>query len=128
MSQYLSIYKGNTYLFSFSRSTQVYQAFGLSYTSGKTELTKQDIDAALSKINNSLQDIEQDINDEQQALKYIKSAQDIRESVGYIRELKESKEEKERAQGVIILICQMFEECSYGEGNEEEKKLYYSID
>lgn len=121
MSQYLTIYKNDTPIIDFSRSSLIYQYFDLPYTEDLKELTKDNLTDALQNAEDSCNEIKEIIKEQKTLFKNLTNIDDMREVLQTIGECKEERVNRQNSKSFVHMINLIFEQC-FG-----EEKLYYKV-
>lgn len=121
MSSYLCFKKNNVSLCSYARSHPIYQAlYQWAPNYEWKECTVKDLQSGLDELDEDIKKYQAAIDREQQALPYLKSSEDVHETISSIASLKEGLEEAQTARCFILFMMDIADEKCYAVNEQGE--------
>ncbi len=108
MSSYLTIKKKGVTICCYSRNTELYQAFSGYPEVEWTEVGIEDLNTALSNLEEDMKGYEKAIKRYEKSLGFLRKAEDIHETISSIQGLEESLEEKKEAFYYIKFLIEIW--------------------
>lgn len=114
MSSYLSFRKGGVYLCSYSRNTQMYQAFPTAPCGDWEKVTPDRLRKGLDELNETKRDLERARSTYEEALKHQMAYDDLISTINSVRDFNDELAEVERAISQLLLLIDIAGDDEYG--------------